>query len=222
MNAKKWNLFFSLIVLVLVLASTITVILAWYVTNTDIVVENLDSSIKSNYIEYVDSSIFKTKEEGVPFPQNEERHLGGLLEGDSFYYGIQVKSDVEDVVGNFTIQIGSVDGGAFFKADTGELTQYNMCDVYQFSLDEVWIDNNIQVLDETQKEVHQFSHRADLQYAKNVKLLENYEWHAQMGQTISFIFKLEMKISGVIPDNIPRNQIGNQILTFQNIMILYS
>ncbi len=222
MNAKKWNLIFSLIALVLVLGSTISVLFAWYVTNDKAKVNSIGGTIKSNYIEFVDSCIFKEKEPGVPFPQTDERHLGGLLEGDAFYYGIQVKSIAEDVTGTFTIRVGSVNGGAFFKTETNEVTQYNMCDVYQYSLEEVWVDDSIQVLDETQKEVHSFVHTADSQYAQNTNLLQNYEWHAQLGQTISFIFKLEMKIDGVIPDNIPRNQIGNQNLTFQNIFIYYS
>ncbi len=222
MNSKKINLIGSFIALLLVIALTGTVLYAWYVTNESAKGANIGGTIKSNYIEYVDGCIFKEKEEGVPFPQTDDRHLGGLLDGDVFYYGIRVRSVVEDVTGTFKIQVGSVNGGAFFKTEMNEETQYNMCDVYQYSLEEVWIDDSIQTLDETQKEVHSFGHTAESQYAHNINLLENYEWHAQLGQTISFIFKLEMKIDGVIPDNIPRNQIGNQKLAFQNIFIYYS
>lgn len=222
MNTKKWNMIFSIIALILVLGSTISVIFAWYVTNDKAEGNGIGGTVKSSSIAFVDSCIFKEKEAGVPFPQKDERHLGGLLEGDVFYYGVQVKSIVEDAMGKFTIQVGSVNGGAFFKTETDEVTQYNMCDVYQYSLEEVWIDESMQTLDETQKEVHSFVHPAESQYAHNINLLQNYEWHAQLGQTISFIFKLEIIIDGVIPDNIPRNQIGNQKLQFQNILIFYS
>ncbi len=228
MNTKKLNMITSMVSLVLVFVLMITVIYAWYTNNKNVSSNGLQATTSSDQIKITQSILFNEKEEGVILPENEEsKHIGGLIDGSYFYYGLQVECVAASIDGNLSIQIGEIIGGDFFLYDDDTITAYNMCDIYQIGLNEVWLNDTKETLTEDQQAFLKFNHSATEQNIYHFSLLGDYQWTAVQGDTITFIFQIKMDINAGVPlkendKTIGRNQMGRRTLNLNNILVLYS
>lgn len=221
MNSKKLNLICSFISLVLTIVLTGTILFAWYTNSKNVASHQIQATTENDYIRIKKSMVFQNREEGKIFPENESDHVSGLIDGNYFYYAIEIECLVPKKTGNLNIEIGQINGGNFFKNPDGTNSIYNMCDIYQIGLEEVWIGSNQQTLSDTQKEWIPFEHEASSTIARNCRILNQFEWQADQNETITFLFKIKMEIDGVIPPEIDRNQMANKTLKFQSILVTF-
>ena len=195
MNSKKINLIGSFIALLLVIALTGTVLYAWYTNSRNVGSNQLQASTENDYISIKKSMVFQNREEGKIFPDNQSEHVGGLIDGNFFYYAIEIECLVPKRTGYLNIEIGQINGGDFFKNPDGTDSIYNMCDIYQIGLEEVWIGNNQEVLSASQKEWIPFVHDTASMVARHCRILNRYEWQAEQNHTITFLYKIKMDIN---------------------------
>lgn len=198
----------------------ICVSFAWFTSNKTTSVGEIVGTSESSIITIGQSMLFSKKEDGRPLPvENENKHITGLLDGDSFYYGISIISKDSFQNKTVNIRIENVDGGDFFIHYDGTVSNYNMCDVYTVGLDEVWTNNNKQTLTEVQQAEKKFARGYGYKTIPNYYLLQDFDLSAEAEDVITFVFKLNFIVSANLPDTISSNQAGNKSLIFDNIIV---